>query len=65
MTTYPTQIFFINNIPFFLTSGYEPETGEYAYTLWKNAQKYINAEKIEFSDSINAEKSRYILTQNH
>jgi hypothetical protein len=63
ISSYPVQIFFANNSLYFLTSDYSSGTYGYTYTLWKNNEVYIQAEKIEVSDSSKYGQTRYIISQ--
>lgn len=63
MVSYPKQIFFASNSLYFLTSDYNSETYEYTYTLWKNNETYLQAEKIEISDASKYGQTRYIISQ--
>lgn len=62
-STAPVQIFFANNSLYFLSSEYDSETYEYSYTLWKDNQVYIQAEKIEVSNASKYGQTRYVISQ--
>lgn len=63
-TSYPSQIFFLQNSLFFLSTEYDSDTWESIYILWKDNQEYIRAEKIEISDAVKYGQTRYIVIQN-